>query len=196
MNEGRISARRDRSNLLVTKGPDVCLTPRGGEMVPAAYSSVAFLGQAIRVSKSVRNNGRYDFQLNSRTTEIKGHEPGTGKGKVVPGYKTYSHVRIASGFVYSEGFATVSHRDPAWINHPDPGPTEPQKDKHQVELAANTTTNFKYACKALGIDPIDASDALHAARDSVKVPANGNYNFDQSTGDIFYGGEHIGNLRD
>lgn len=129
MSEGRISARRCRSNLLVSKGPDVCLTPRGGAMVPVPYSVVAHLDGAIRVSKSVRNNGCYDFQLNARTTRIKGHKPGTGKGVVVPGHETYSHVRVASDFVYSEGFATVSHRDPAWINHPDPGPTEPQKGK-------------------------------------------------------------------
>ncbi len=106
--------------MLVSKGPDVCLTPRGGTMVPVPYSVVAFMDGAIRVSKSVRNNGCYDFQLNSRCTQIKGHKQGVGKGVVVPGYQQYSHVRVASDFVYSEGFATVSHRDPAWINHPIP----------------------------------------------------------------------------
>ena len=66
MSEGRVSARKDPSNLIVTCGPDVCLTPVGAAMAPVAYTTVGNLGDAVRISTSVRNNGNYDFQLNSR----------------------------------------------------------------------------------------------------------------------------------
>ena len=132
--EGLISGRRDVTNAIVSTGPDVLWTPKGGGMVPVPYSVIAFADTAVRLSMSVRNNGNYDFQLNSRTTKIQGHEPGTGKGVVVPGYMTYSHVKIASDFVYSQGFATVSHYDIAWVNHPDIGPTEPQRGMSQQEV--------------------------------------------------------------
>ena len=98
-------------------------------MKPVPYHPVvAFMSDTIRHSTDVRNNGCYDVHLNTRTVHLIGHEPGSGKGVVVPGYKTYSHARIATRHVYTDGFATVAHRDPAWINHPDPGRTEPRKD--------------------------------------------------------------------
>lgn len=190
--EGMVSARQDRSNLLVSSGPDVLWTPKGGGKVPVAYSVVAHMDTSIRLSRSVRNNGEYDFQLNSRTTEIVGHEPGVLKGVKISGYKTYSHAKVASDFVYSEGYASVAHLHEAWINHPDPGPNEPQKPM----LVAATTSNFKHACKALGIDPIDASEALHAAKSAAGLGGADNCTFDLTTGDIFHNGEHIGNLGD
>lgn len=191
--EGDISARQDRSNLLVSTGPDVLWTPKGGGKEKVAYSVVAHMDTSIRLSTSVRNNGNYDFQLNSRTTEIQGHHPGTLKGVKVDGYQAYSHVKVASDFVYSEGFATVAHRHEAWINHPDPGPTEPQKP---MQLAANTTTNFRHACRALGLDPNAASEALHDAKQAAGLGGADNCVFDLGTGDIFHNGEHIGNLGD
>ena len=127
MSSGRISARQDASNVIVSVGPDVCLTPRGAKMVPVAYSSIAFLSTAVRISPSVRNNGNYDFQLNSRCGSSTGHEPGKGKGVQEPGYLGPAHAQSAADYFYSEGFAVVSHGDPAWINQPDTGPTEPQK---------------------------------------------------------------------
>jgi hypothetical protein len=127
MSEGRISARRHASNVIVSLGPDVCLTPVGSGMEPVCYSSIAFMSTAVRVSTSVRNNGCYDFQLNSRCETSTGHEPGTGRGVNEPGYLGPAHVKTASDFYFTEGFATVSHRDPAWINRPDLGPEEPQK---------------------------------------------------------------------
>jgi Domain of unknown function (DUF4150) len=134
MTIANVSARKCPSNVIVSTGPDVCLTPVGGGMVPVAYSSIAFLDTAIRYSKSVRNNGKFDFQLNSRTSCSTGHEPGTGKGVIVPGYLGPAHVDVASHFVYSEGWATCSHRDPAWINRPDPGPVEPVKATGKVDV--------------------------------------------------------------
>jgi hypothetical protein len=52
----------------------------------------------------------------------------------VPGYLGPAHVDLASAYVYSEGFATCSHRDPSWINRPDLGPVEPQKSKGEETL--------------------------------------------------------------
>lgn len=132
----KVSGRRNATNLLITTGPDVCLTPMGGAMVPVAYSCVAFLEPAERLSSSVRNNTRLDFQLNTRSARITGHEPGTGKGVKVPGYLAYSHVETASSSVFSEGFAVVRDRDPAWLNHPTPGPQEPRREVEEHEIAS------------------------------------------------------------
>ncbi|AWN45338.1 hypothetical protein DK419_02550 [Methylobacterium terrae] len=129
-----VSGRREGSNLMVTTGPDVCWTPMGGGMVPVAYSCVVDLDGSERVSPDVRNNALKDFQLNTRAVRITGHEPGTGKGVVVPGYKKYSHVRTASSTVFSHGHAVVRDGDPCWINHPDLGPTEPQRTMRSVEI--------------------------------------------------------------
>lgn len=133
--EGMISARQDASNMLVSSHPDVLWTPMGGSDVAVPYPTVvAPMDKSDRLSMSVRNNGNYDFQLNSRTTYIKGHQKGIHKGVVVPGYETFSHVMVASDFVYSEGFATVAHGMDAWINHPDRGPEEPRKDISEGKL--------------------------------------------------------------
>jgi uncharacterized protein DUF4150 len=134
MTQGYVSARKNSSNVIVTKGPDVCLTPRGGSMVPVPYSSVAKLDTSVRVSTTVRNNGDYDFQLNSRCGVSEGNDPGKGKGIIVQGYKGPAHVMVASNFVYSEGFATCAHRDQAWINGADIGPTEPRKPLTTVNV--------------------------------------------------------------
>lgn len=134
MSECKISARKDHSNVIVSKGPDVCWTPRGSTMVKVPYNSISYLDTAVRVSKSVRNNGQYDFQLNSRCSTSEGMEPGTGKGVKVPGYKGFSHIKTASSFYYTEGFATVSHRDIAWINGSTLGPQEPQKNHTTKEI--------------------------------------------------------------
>ena len=132
--EGMVSARQDRSNTVVSTGPDVCLTPRGGGMVPVPYSSIAFMDTAIRLSTTVRNNGNLDFQLNSRCSTSTGMEPGTGKGVKIQGWKGMALAAIASDFVYSQGWATVSHGDPAWINRPGPGDEEPEKPMETSEI--------------------------------------------------------------
>ena len=135
MGEGRISASKRADHVIVSTGPDVCLTPCGSSMVPVAYSSIAFLNTAVRTSTSVRNNGYYDFQLNSRCATSTGHEPGSGRGVVVPGYKGPAHASKAADYFFSEGYAVVAHRDTAWINRPDPGPQESQKGMSPVTIA-------------------------------------------------------------
>ncbi len=189
-----VSARKCASNVIVSKGPDVCLTPVGGAVVPVAYSSIAFFDTAVRYSKSVRNNGKFDFQLNSRTANSTGNEPGTQFGLKVKGYMGHAHADVAAHFVYSEGWATVSHRDPAWINGVGLGVVEQRKPKGDVEIAA-TTKSFKHACKTLGLDPRAASAALHDAKSSAGLGGADNCTFDLNSGDILSpSGEWIGNL--
>ena len=101
-------------------------------MVKVPYTSVASLADSIRVSQSVRNNGKNDFQINSRASRSTGNEPGTGKGVVVPGYCGMALAEKGSESVYSEGWASVCHRAPAWINRPGPGSEEQQKPLQQA----------------------------------------------------------------
>lgn len=122
---GKISARNDGTNLIVSTGPDVCWTPMGSAQVPVAYLSTAKLDPALRLATSVRDNGRSDFMLNSRASITTGHEKGTLTGMVSAGYLAISHCMDGSQTVYSEGWACARHDDPAWINRPDPGAVEP-----------------------------------------------------------------------
>ncbi len=134
MTTADISARKCASNVIVSTAPDVCWTPVGSSMVPVAYSSISFLDTAVRYSTSVRNNGKFDFQLNSRCATSTGHEPGTGKGVKISGYKGPAHANIASEFLYSEGWATCHHRNEAWINNSTLGGEEWRKSKDTVDF--------------------------------------------------------------
>jgi hypothetical protein len=71
-----------------------------------------------------------------------------------------------------------------------------QSGENSTQLAAGTTNNFNYACKVLGIDPIEASQALHSAKSAAGLSGADVCTFDLETGDIFYNGELIGNLGD
>jgi hypothetical protein len=64
------------------------------------------------------------------------------------------------------------------------------------EEVAVQTRNFSYACRALKLDPIAASDALHVAKQEYKLGAADNCVFDTNTGDIIFNGQIIGNLKD
>ncbi len=124
-----ISARKDGANIMVTKGPDVCKTPMGSSMVPVPYMTLVTLGPSKRTAKTVRNNGKHDFNLNTRTQLVTGHEPGVGKGVKDAGYKGYAHSKKGSATVFSEGWAVVRHGDPAWLNAASAGPKEPRRVK-------------------------------------------------------------------
>lgn len=122
-----VGARRDGANFIASTGPDVCLTPMGSAKVPVAYSSIAFLGTAMRQNASVRLNGKAAFSLNSRTPNSMGTEPGIHKGLAQSGHLGPAAVKLASGSTFIEGWAAVSHGDPAWINMASPGPTEAKR---------------------------------------------------------------------
>jgi hypothetical protein len=61
---------------------------------------------------------------------------------------------------------------------------------------AATTRNFRKACKLLGIDPIDAGEAIHAAKADRRLSGGDECVFDLDNGDIIFQGEVIGNLHD
>lgn len=132
--QAMVSARRCASNVIVSTGPDVCKTPVGSCVVDVPYSSCVTLARAIRYTFSVRNNGKFDCQLNTAVPGVTGHEPGVLRGVMNPGYKGWGLVETGSHFVYSIGFATWHHRQDAWINRVDPGPVEPQKTTESVEI--------------------------------------------------------------
>ena len=69
-------------------------------------------------------------------------------------------------------------------------------DDEAALIDISTTTNFGHACRILGIDPIDGSAALYAAKRAAGLGGADNCVFDLGTGDIFHKGEHIGNLGD
>lgn len=170
----QVSGRRDGSNIMVTTGPDVLLTPMGSGMVPVAYSSVAFFDPSERLSRSVRNNANNDFQLNTRSARMTGHEAGIGKGVVVPGHMAYSHVKTASSNVFSEGWAVVRNEDPAWMNHPDVGPTEPRRGIKSVCAAQIEAIDRETKAAADIADPIERNKAITAAYTKLAAedPAN------------------------
>ncbi|MCF1474453.1 MULTISPECIES: PAAR-like domain-containing protein [Rhizobium/Agrobacterium group] len=174
MTTAKISARKCASNVIVSTRPDVCWTPVGSDVVKVGYSSIAFLDTAIRYSTSVRNNGKFDFQLNSRCSKSTGHEPGTKKGVVVPGYLGPAHVDVAAHFVFSEGWATCSHRDPAWINRPDPGPVEPEKNRKVVlfDDCAEEWEKARAICSRLLLSP-NPSRSLTGGHKSIEGCAKG-----------------------
>jgi len=130
-----VSARNDGSNYAYSIGPDVCWTPMGSSVVPVPYFSIARFDPSSRTSRTVRNNGLHDFQLNTRATRTQGHEPGTQKGVRVPGYKAISHAAQGSATVFSEGFAVVRNGDPARINRPDNGAQEPRRNKKTIKIS-------------------------------------------------------------
>lgn len=65
-----------------------------------------------------------------------------------------------------------------------------------VQLVANTTTNFSYACKKIGLDKKEASEALHDAKYHAKLGGAAQCTFDLLNGDIFFNGEYIENIGD
>ncbi|WP_280952659.1 PAAR-like domain-containing protein [Neorhizobium alkalisoli] len=115
-------------------GPDVCWTPMGSSMVKVPYLSMVTLGASVRTSRTVRNNGKQDFQLNSRALVVTGHEPGVGRGVKVNGYKSHALAKKGSKTVFSEGWAVVRDSNPAWINRPGPGGTEPHRSMSEKEV--------------------------------------------------------------
>lgn len=134
MSTAMVSARRCASNVITSTGPDVCRTPVGSCVVDVAYSSMVTLERAVRYTPSVRDNGKFDCQLNTAVPGVTGHEPGTLRGVMNPGYKGWGLVETASFFTFSMGFATWHHLQKAWINRADPGPVEPQKAAHKTYI--------------------------------------------------------------
>ncbi|WP_141720066.1 PAAR-like domain-containing protein [Rhizobium sp. YK2] len=134
MSPAMVSARRCASNVIASAGPDVCKTPVGSSVVDVAYCSMVTLERTERYTPTVRDNGKFDCQLNCAVPGVTGHEPGTLRGTVNPGYKGWGLVDIGSVFSFSMGFSNWHHRQDAWINRSDPGPQEPQKTSDSVDI--------------------------------------------------------------
>lgn len=113
-----ISTRKSSSNYIYSTGPDVCLTPMGSSMVPVPYNSVVFFDKSARTISHVQDNYNSDFNMNARGQGILGHEPGTGKGIKVPGYKKFAGPINSTATVYTDGRQIVRDGDKAKINSP------------------------------------------------------------------------------
>jgi len=141
----------------------------------------------------------------------------TGQGVVrLGGNSAQSGVEKMGGGFFSSAFAvgsmskfdTSQPRDDhgRWVGSGGPSSAvdaKPPGDRGDKERqigdkieVATTTTNFRYACKALGIDPIDAGDAIHAAKSARRLSGGDTCLFDLGNGDIIFDGEVIGNLHD
>lgn len=129
-----ISARVDASHYTHSIAPDVCLTPIGSIMVPVPYYTIAFFDHVERTSRTVRNNGAHDLQINSRPVHCTGHEPGTGKGIVSKGYVRHAVLKKGSETVFSEGWPVVRDNDSGEINRPDVGRSEQRRTKTKSRL--------------------------------------------------------------
>lgn len=123
----RVSARKDGTQFIASIGPDVCKTPVGSSMVPVPYSSIAFLGTSVRVNNSVRWNGKPDFMQNSRTPNSLGTEPGVGRGVMHSGHLGPAAGKKLTASVFSSGWASTRHKDPAVINMPSLGRREKKR---------------------------------------------------------------------
>lgn len=70
----------DDHNVIVSLSPDVCLTPRGSDLVPVPYMIVSKLTWSERTVSNVKFGGQNAFTMQSRTNQVTGNEPGTGGG--------------------------------------------------------------------------------------------------------------------
>jgi len=61
---------------------------------------------------------------------------------------------------------------------------------------AAKTNDFNYACRVLRLNPDKASDVLHAIKNREGLGGANNCTFDTETGDVFFNGEPIGNLKE
>jgi hypothetical protein len=69
----------------------------------------------------------------------------------------------------------------------------PPQSNGGIEVA-KTTSNFRHACKVLGLDPRAATKALHDAKGHANLSGADNCLFDLDNGNIFFNEEWIGNL--
>jgi hypothetical protein len=80
-------------------------------------------------------------------------------------------------------------------NHDERGGFATASGNSGIQLAA-TTKNIRKACKLLGIDPIDAGEAIHAAKTNRRLSGADECTFDLENGNIIFQDEIIGNLHD
>jgi hypothetical protein len=112
-----VGARKDAIFYAVTLEPDVCLTPRGGAMVPVPYSLYASFSGSMKCTETVRFNKKPAFVFDhSLAPVVEGDEPGTGGGvkSGVNKGKVWAHG--CSQTVRAEGRRVVRDGDRCWMN--------------------------------------------------------------------------------
>ena len=73
------------------------------------------------------------------------------------------------------------------------GDTEESQGNSEQQVAV-LTRNFRYACRVLSLDIDAASEILHQLKHAAGLGGADNCTFETETGDVYFNGEHIGNL--
>ena len=111
---------KDAQFVLINLLPDVCLTPtKSGYPVP--YVITHKMDQSEQCSPNVYFAGKAAFLHNeSYVDNVKGDEPGEGKGIVSQTHVKISHSIRRSGSVYVNGKPIVRTADQVWMNWKKP----------------------------------------------------------------------------
>lgn len=112
---------RDKRFRLVSLLPDVCKTP-GKKGKPIPYPITHAMDQSAQCSPNVFFRGQPAFLHNeSYVDNVKGDEPGGGKGIVSKTHVKISHSIDKSRSVYVNGKPIVRTGDMMWMNYKKPG---------------------------------------------------------------------------
>ena len=115
------AAAKDAEFILVSLLPDVCLTPnRKGKAVP--YPITHDMGESKQCSPNVFFRGKPAYlHEESYVDNVKGDEPGGGKGVVSRTHVKISRSEQYSHNVFGNGRHLVRTGDKAWMTRPEPG---------------------------------------------------------------------------
>ena len=107
---------KDAQFVLISILPDVCLTPtKSGYPVP--YVITHKMDQSEQCSPNVFFRGKPAYLHNeSYVDNVRGDEPGAGKGVVSQTNTTISHAIGKSGSVFVNGKPIVRTGDSVWMN--------------------------------------------------------------------------------
>ncbi|SDT88651.1 PAAR-like domain-containing protein [Halopseudomonas salegens] len=112
---------KDTQFVLVSMLPDVCLTPdKKGKPIP--YPITHDMGQSKQCSPNVFFRGQPAYlHEESYADNVKGDEPGAGKGVVSGTHTKISRSEQYSPSVFINGQHLVRTGDKVWMNRADPG---------------------------------------------------------------------------
>ena len=116
---------KDAQFVLISLLPDVCLTPsKSGYPVP--YVITHKMDQSEQCSPNVFFRGKPAYLHNeSYVDNVRGDEPGAGKGVISRTHVKISHNIDKSATVYVNGRQIVRTADMMWMNWKKPGPSAP-----------------------------------------------------------------------
>ena len=111
---------KDAQFVLISLLPDVCLTPsKSGYPVP--YVITHRMDQSEQVSPNVFFRGKPAYLHNeSYVDNVRGDEPGAGKGVISQTHMRISHNIDKSATVYVNGRPIVRTADMMWMNWKKP----------------------------------------------------------------------------